>query len=159
VNEVKNPVDNAHALLSDQMRQSIVDSLASLGATNFHMGFDAYNNATLNYTSKSGTPEQINASLVDYANALDTLKQRVTAQTPAAPAGGGGGGGYAPRGYAPRSSGYTPPAAPPPPVGGGQAQYDAATQQFDGIQAPPSSVNPYNGNVMTGLPYSRNRPY
>jgi hypothetical protein len=163
VNEVKNPVDNAHALLSDQMRQSIVDSLASLGATNFKMGIDNYGNMALTYTSKSGTPETIKASLVDYANALDTLKQRVAAQTPATPAGGGG-GGYAPRGYAPRgggSGGYTPPAAQTPPANPYAAQvgaYDTSVTPTTGIRGPdngPGAVFGTNlaGNTVGG-PYS-----
>ncbi len=112
VNDVTNPVDNAHALLSDSLRSGLVDALANLGATNFRMGFDNAGNMTLNYTSKSGTPESVKADLVNMASALDTLRQRVAAtQAPPAPPGGGGGGGYSPRaprgggGYAPRGGG------------------------------------------------------
>jgi hypothetical protein len=117
VNVPAHPVDNAHALATQTMQDSLVKTLADLGATGFHQTYDPYGNATIDYTSANGKPQSIKASLVDYANALEQLRQNVAAQT--APPVAAGGGGYAPRaaapprGYAPSrpSGGYAPPAA------------------------------------------------
>lgn len=154
----RNPVDARIALVGDTLRNELVSTLAAMGATNFHMSVDDANNLTLNYTSKSGTPEVIagrnglGVSLVDYADALKQLQDRLGAQQAAAAAAATANQrtnnyGYNPRGnygnrpYAPPETPKTPP---PPgdtfmgfPLGQGLSQ---APQPVNWSGAPPDLV-------------------
>ena len=113
VNVPGHPVDNAHALATQGMQDTLVKTLTQMGVDpqSIQQTFDPYGNAKLTFTSASGKPQVIDATLVGYANAIEQLRQNVAAAAP--PPGGGAPPRYAP----PRGGGYAPPAAAAQPPG------------------------------------------
>jgi hypothetical protein len=108
VNQPAHPIDNAHALMTQQMQDTLVQNLTAMGVdpNSIHQTFQPGGGVLLEYTAANGTPQRIKSDFMGYAQAIDQLKQNVAAAAP--------GGGAGPRTAPPRGGGgFAPPQAPP----------------------------------------------